>query len=342
MAAISPSIEPNLSSVTSDLGIARVGSARFLSELRTRTLLCDGAMGTLLDALAAAARDGGRPIPEARVPEEVNRLAPERVLAVHRAYLAAGADVIQTNSFGGSAIKLRAAGLADAAIELNYAAAHLARKAALDAGREVWVLGSIGPTGALLEPYGDLPATNARDAFADQAATLAAGGAEAILIETMADLREALAAVEGACDATDLPVLVTFAFEPHGRTVMGLSPEVAIDAVGDAGAVAVGANCGQGPVTMLTILRRMRAAGAGLPLIAQPNAGQPRLVGADVRYDVGEAEFATLVPAFVAAGVHLLGSCCGSTPTYTQALGAALHGPPLGVRRVLAQSRAGR
>ncbi len=328
MATISPSFS---TTVPSEPGVIGSGSTRFLANLRARTLLCDGAMGTVLETLGKLALDAGRPAAEARVPEELNWTAPDRVLAVHRAYVEAGAEALETNSFGGTRIKLGAAKLADRAIEVNYGAAQLARRAADEAGHGVWVLGSMGPTGALLEPYGDLAVGVARDAFADQAAALAVGGADALLIETMSDLREALAAIEGAHDATDLPVLITFAFEPHGRTMMGLSPEDAIHAVGDAGVVAAGANCGQGPATMLPILRRMHAALPGLPLVAQPNAGQPQLVDGDVRYDVGEAEFASLVPAFVAAGVNLLGSCCGSTPSYTQALGAALGGPPLGV-----------
>ncbi|HET7771173.1 MAG TPA: homocysteine S-methyltransferase family protein, partial [Chloroflexota bacterium] len=267
----------------------------------------------------------------ALVPEALNTADPERVLAAHRAYLAAGAEAIETNSFGGTRVKLALANLEEHAIQLNHAAAALARRAADESGRNVWVLGSMGPTGALLEPYGDLTESAARDAFGDQAAALAAGGADALLIETMADLREALVAIEAAREATDLPVMVTFAFEPHGRTMMGLTPEDAVRGAADAGAAACGANCGQGPDTMLAVLRRMHAAAPGMPLAAQPNAGQPHLVGVDVRYDVSAAELASLAQAFVAAGVRLLGSCCGSTPEYTRALAGSLAGPALGV-----------
>ena len=307
-------------------------ASELVDALRTRTVLCDGAMGTLLEAMGSERRDSVT-LP-ALVPEALNVAHPERVLAAHRAYVLAGADAIQTNSFGGSRIKLALAGLGDHTVQLNHAAATLARRAADEAGRGLWVLGSIGPTGALLEPYGDLTEDLAHDAFGDQAAALAAGGADALLIETMSDLREALAALAAAREATDLPVMVTFAFEPHGRTMMGLTPEDAIRAVVAGGAVAAGANCGQGPATMLEVLRRMHAAAPGLPLVAQPNAGQPRLVGTDVEYDVSAAELQSFVPAFVTAGVRLLGSCCGSTPSYTRALAGALAGPALGIQPV--------
>ena len=307
-------------------------TSELVDALRTRTVLCDGAMGTLLEALSSERRNGAT-LP-ALVPEALNVAHPETVLTAHRAYVLAGADAIQTNSFGGSRIKLALAGLGDDTVQLNHAAAALARRAADGAGRGVWVLGSIGPTGALLEPFGDLTEAQAYDAFGEQAAALAAGGADALLIETMADLREALAALAAAREATALPVMVTFAFEPHGRSMMGLTPEDAVRAAVAGGAVAVGANCGQGPATMLDVLRRMHAVASGLPLVAQPNAGQPRLVGTDVEYDVSAAELQSFVPAFVAAGVRLLGSCCGSTPSYTRALAGALAGPALGIQPV--------
>ncbi len=300
-----------------------VGSA-FVAALRSGPpLVGDGGMGTMLEAALADGSTLDAKTLDYLVPEQLNQLAPERVLAAHRAYIAAGAQVIETNTFGGNAVKLAAAGLSDD-WSPNEVGARLARRAADEVTRRVWVAGSIGPTGTFLAPLGDLPFATARGTFAVQAAALAAGGVDVLLIETMADLEETRAAILGARDATALPVLVTFTFEPHGRTMMGLAPEDAIKAIADLGAVAVGANCGQGPLSMLPVLRRLHAARPDVPLVAQPNAGQPHLDGAKVRYDVGPEEIAHIAPEYVAAGVRLLGTCCGSTPIYTAALAAAL------------------
>lgn len=300
----------------------------FLAALRAGPLLVgDGAMGTMLDeALGGTGSHTAQKI-DYVVPEQLNELAPDRVLAVHRAYVTAGARMIETNSFGGNAVKLAAAGLEDD-WSPNESAARLARRAAVEAGHRVWVAGSIGPTGAFLEPLGDLPFGTARGAFGVQASALAAGGADLLLVETMTDLEEARAAVLGARDTTSLPLLVTLTFEPHGRTIMGVSPEDAIAALSDLGVVAVGANCGQGPEAMLPILQRLHAARPEMPLVAQPNAGQPRLDGSRVVYDVGPRDLASVAASYAAAGVRLFGSCCGSTPAHTAALAAVFYSAP--------------
>ena len=304
-------------------------SSAFLDRLARSVILGDGAMGTMLEAGVRAA---GPAAPTYLVPEQLNALAPEQVLAVHRAYAAAGAEALETNSFGGNAVKLRAAGIDWAqGRALVVRAAQLARQAADESARSndrsVWVAGSIGPTGDFLEPLGDLTFEEARRVFADQAAALAEGGADLLLVETMTDLQEARAALRGAL-STGLPALVTLTFEPHGRTMMGLSAEDAIRALAEDGAAAVGVNCGQGPASVLPIVLALHAARPDLPLIAQPNAGQPRLDGGEVRYDVGPEAFATGAAALVAAGVRLLGACCGSTPAYTAALAEALRPRP--------------
>lgn len=303
------------------------GSAFLAALRRGAPLVGDGAMGTMLDAVLADGGLLGAKTLDYVVPEQLNQLAPERVLAVHRAYVAAGAQVIETNTFGGNAVKLAAAGLSDD-WSPNEVGARLARRAADEATHRVWVAGSIGPTGAFLAPLGELPFSTARGTFAVQAAALSAGGADLLLIETMADLEETRAAILGVRDVTALPVLVTLTFEPHGRTMMGLAPEDAIRAIADLGVVAVGANCGQGPRSLLPILQQLHAARPDLPLIAQPNAGQPHLDGTNVRYDVGPTEIAAIAPEYVATGVRLLGTCCGSTPAYTVALAAALAAVP--------------
>ncbi|MBI3971129.1 MAG: homocysteine S-methyltransferase family protein [Chloroflexi bacterium] len=304
---------------------ATTRASTFLNALRSKPLLCDGAMGTMLEAAMGA----GQPLASAvdyLVPEALNELAPQRVLAVHQAYVAAGAQVLETNSFGGNAIKLGAAGIVQDEWKLNERAARLAREAAGTATHEVWVAGSIGPTGTFLAPLGDLPFEQARDVFASQAAALAAGGADLLLIETMTDLEEARAALLGAKSASTLPVLVTLTFESHGRTMMGLTPEEAVRVLVDSGADAVGANCGLGPGAMLPVIERMHHTRPDVPLVAQANAGQPVLRNGRVFYDVGPEAFASAAPAFLEAGVRLLGSCCGSAPPYTATLSAvAVH-----------------
>jgi 5-methyltetrahydrofolate--homocysteine methyltransferase len=308
-----------------DMRTASGRQAAFLERLCTGTLLGDGAMGTMLDAAMRAAGTDGAHGGAYVVPEELNEVAPEQVLGVHRAYVAAGAQVLETNSFGGNEIKLRLAGIAQG-WDLNVRAARLAREAAARGHGPVWVAGSIGPTGQFLAPLGDLSFEEAREAFGDQAAALAAGGADFLLIETMTDLEEARAALLGARETTSLPVLITMTFETHGRTMMGVTPETAIQTLADAGAMAMGANCGQGPATMLPIIQRMHAARPEVPLVAQANAGQPQVENGVVRYDVGASEYAGFACDFVASGVGLLGSCCGSTPDYTRAIGGVLLG----------------
>lgn len=298
-------------------------AAAFLAHLRAGTLLADGAMGTML-TLGMDGTGAGL-LPAFLVPEQLNEAAPEQVLEVHRAYARAGAQILETNSFGGNAIKLASAGIHHAGA-LNTLAARLARTAAGEAAQPVWVAGSMGPTGQFLEPLGNLTFDAVRAAFAAQAAALAAGGADLLLIETMTDLHEARAALLGALEATSLPVVITFAFEAHGRTMMGLDPARAIKVLADGGAVAVGVNCGQGPDAVLPALQLMHEACPSQPLVAQPNAGQPVIDGSGVYYDVLPLEFAGQVPALLAAGVRVFGSCCGSTPVYTAALAQALAG----------------
>ena len=249
-----------------------------------------------------------------------------RVLGVHRTYVAAGAEVIGTNSFGANAIRLSAAGLADEAERYSRCAAELAREVAREvAGSDLWVAGSLGPTGQFLEPLGDLTESAAAQAFGAQAAALAAGGADLLLIETMADLGEAATAIAAARE-TGLPVGCTFVFDSHGRTLMGATPEQAAEVALAAGADLVGVNCGDRPEFVGQAIERMHGAYPEALLVAQPNAGLPQLQGdSTVTYDVGPEDLAAYADRFVATGVHLLGSCCGSTPMHTAALAGALR-----------------
>ncbi|NTV80557.1 MAG: homocysteine S-methyltransferase family protein, partial [Candidatus Aminicenantes bacterium] len=241
-----------------------------LDLVKTRTVLFDGALGTELMA---------RGLPIGMAPEIWNTERPELVREVHAAYFAAGADIVTTNSFGGSPLRLAAHGLEGQAYELNHAAARLAREAA-PAGR--YVAGSIGPTGKFLKPQGPCTEQDLEAAFADQVRGLAAGGVDVLIVETQYDLREALAAVRGARSVSTLPIFVTMTFNARPRgffTLMGDTVARSAAELEGAGAAAFGANCTLASDQMAACIRACREA-TRLPLIAQANAGQP-VVGGD-------------------------------------------------------------
>jgi len=286
-----------------------------MERLKRGIVLLDGGMGTELIKAG---------LPAGQVPEGWLLERPDAVRGVHAAYVAAGSDVIYTCTFGGTRIKLRRLGLEEKAEEVNRAGAETARAAA---GEDRWVLGDIGPTGELLEPMGDLEEGIAQAAFAAQAKALLAGGADGVVVETMTDLNEAVAAVRGAKEAGARVIVATMSFEGAAksfRTMMGTTPEQAVAALAEAGATAVGANCGGDPPGLATVIARMRAAAPGLPLVAKPNAGAPvHEAGGDV-HPVGPEEFVVLVKTMLEAGATLVGGCCGSTPAHIRALRGVL------------------
>ncbi len=282
-----------------------------LELAKTRTVLFDGAMGTEL-----MARGLGPGLP----PELWNADRPDAVREVHAAYFEAGADVVSTNSFGATPLKLAAHGLEARAFELNRAAARLAREAA-PAGR--FVAGSMGPTGKFLEPQGPATVEELTAAYAEQARALADGGVDLLIVETQYDLREALAALRGAKSVAGLPVFVTLTFGSFPRgcfTIMGDPAGRAAAELERAGADAVGANCTLTTDRMAACVRALRAATA-LPLVAQANAGQPE-AGADgkVRYAQTVEEYVRHVPEILEAGAAFVGGCCGTNPDTVRAL----------------------
>jgi 5-methyltetrahydrofolate--homocysteine methyltransferase len=276
-------------------------------------LIADGAAGTMLQGM------GLKP---GQSPEVWNEENPAAVRSLHRAYLDAGSQVILTNTFGGNAVRLRMARLSDRLVELNRAGAALARAEA--AGR-AYVAGDIGPTGELLKPYGKLEYADAVAAFRAQAEALVAGGVDLLWIETMSDLEEAQAAIEAIRAVTDLPLFCSLSFGKRARTVMGVSPRQAAEALGPLGLLAIGANCGEGVEVVVTVLGEMHAVLPAVPLIAKPNAGLPRLVQGQTVYDLGPEEFAACAPDLVAQGARVIGGCCGSSPAHIAALAAKLR-----------------
>ncbi|MBN1939415.1 MAG: homocysteine S-methyltransferase family protein [Candidatus Aminicenantes bacterium] len=280
-----------------------------------RPFLLDGAMGTELMAIL--------PIPE-RCPETANIEHPEAVQAVHRDYFAAGADAVSTNTFGGSPLKLEAAGLGSRAKEINAAAARLA-VSVRPPGK--YVAGEIGPTGKFLKPQGPCGEDEFEAGFALQAEGLAEGGADFILIETMFDLREALCAVRGARrGAPGLPVLATLTFNRGKRgffTLMGDGLEKCTRAFEDADLPAFGANCTLSSGDMADLIAAWKPL-TSVPLIAQANAGKPDLSSGRVVYSQGEDAYMAEIPRLIAGGARIIGGCCGTTPRYIQRMAALI------------------
>ena len=242
--------------------------------------------------------------------------------AVHRGYVEAGAELILTDTFGGNPIRLEAHGLAERADEINRRAAEIAREAA---GPEVLVAGSMGPTGALMEPLGSLTPVTAAAAFERQAAALAAGGVDVLWIETMSDLEEVRAAVEGARrGAPGLPVVATLSFGARVATVMGVRPEQAARVLLELGVAAAGANCGTGTPEAEAAIEAMHRVAPDLPLIGKPNAGVPRLEGGTTVYPETPEDLGHAAGRMLDAGARIVGVCCGGSPAQVRAIADAL------------------
>jgi 5-methyltetrahydrofolate--homocysteine methyltransferase len=287
-----------------------------LDLIRRRVVLLDGALGTEL-----MKRSG---MPPGRCLELINIENPEAVRAVHGDYYDAGADVVSTNSFGGSPLKLAAAGLAGRCRELNAAAARLA-VSVRPSGR--FVAGDIGPTGKFLQPQGEHAEAEFEDGFALQAEGLFEGGADFVLIETMFDLREALCAVRGARRvAAGRPVFASLTFNRTKRgffTLMGDGLEKCARAFEAEGLPAFGANCSLGSGDMADLMAEWRTL-TSTPLIAQANAGKPEISGDQVVYAQGVDDYLSEIPRLIRNGAALIGGCCGTSPEYIRRMAALL------------------
>ena len=284
--------------------------------LAQQTLVSDGAMGTILQERGLV--DGG-------APELWNVERPEEIAAVLEAYASAGARFITTNTFGGTRGRLALHGLETRVEELNKAGAEVARRVAIR-HPGTFVMGDIGPSGDLMEPMGTLTMDSAREIFAEQIRGLVAGGVDAILIETMSDLAEVEAAVAAAQEvAPSLPIIVTMSFDTNLRTMMGVKPAQAVQTMAGLGVRIIGANCGRGVDEMRVIAREMvEARPAGIFIIAQSNAGMPKLVGDTFVYQGTPDEMGKFALEMQELGVNIIGSCCGSSPSHTAAIAAAV------------------
>ncbi|UPU35435.1 bifunctional homocysteine S-methyltransferase/methylenetetrahydrofolate reductase [Geomonas paludis] len=287
---------------------------KFLDRIAQGVLIGDGAIGTMLYAKGVA--------PEANF-EHLNLVRPELVLELHREYVAAGAQVIETNTFGANCAKLSAIGLGGKVAEINRKGAQLARSAA--DGHDVFVAGSIGPLG---RGKSDLAPEQITECFRVQSAALAEGGVDLLILETFSELDELLVALSAARE-TGLPVVANLAFGEGGRLPGGTSAEGAARALAAAGADIVGANCGAGPLELLATVKRIAAA-CSLPLAAYPNSGFPEYIDGRYIYRTTPEYFADRAEELVAAGASLVGGCCGTTPEHIRAMAARMQGKVAG------------
>jgi 5-methyltetrahydrofolate--homocysteine methyltransferase len=285
---------------------------------RPGLILADGGMGTMLMELG---------LQFGASPELWNVEHPDRVRQVHRGYVQAGSRVILTNTFGGNRLRLGLHNLQDRVVELNRAAAGLVRQEVDAAGGSAVVAGDIGPSGGILAPLGELEPAQAVEAFAEQAGGLIQGGVDVIWIETLSSLEEMRAAVDGARQASkDIPIVATMTFDTRGRTMMGVTPEQAVQELSAWGLAAFGANCGNGPEEILAVIAKMHAAAPQALLVAKANAGVPKLEKGRAVYGAGPDEMARYATAVADAGARIIGACCGSTPRHLEAMAAALKG----------------
>ncbi|MCK5821193.1 MAG: homocysteine S-methyltransferase family protein [Bacteroidales bacterium] len=276
-----------------------------------KTLVSDGAWGTLLQE---------KGLEPGVSPESWNIDFPEKVKEVASAYITAGSDMVETNSFGGSRYKLAHFGLDDKVWELNKRAAEISREAA---GPDKIVLGSVGPTGVILM-MGEVSEDDLYEAFKEQVMALAEGGADAICIETMTALDEAVLAIRAAKENTDLEVICTMTFDKtiqgDFRTMMGVSPEQMVEALLAEGADIIGTNCGNGMENMIPIVEAIRKVNPEIPILVHANAGLPHLCEGKNIFDETPEITASYIPDLISAGANIVGGCCGTTPEHIQGI----------------------
>jgi 5-methyltetrahydrofolate--homocysteine methyltransferase len=282
--------------------------SKIIQEIQNgRILVSDGAWGTFLQ------KKGLTP---GECPEQWNVTREDDVFDIAKSYIEAGADMIETNSFGGNYFKLKGYGLENQVFELNKAAAEISRKAA---GTDRFVLGSVGPTGKLLMME-EVTEDELYCAFKEQSIALEAGGADAIVIETMTDLEEARIAVKAAKENTACEVICTMTFDKilsgEFRTMMGISPAEMTETLIEAGATIIGANCGNGIADMIGIVKEIRQVNAQVPILIHANAGMPHFCDGETTFPESPADMASRVKEIIEAGANIIGGCCGTTPDH--------------------------
>lgn len=271
-------------------------------------IICDGAMGTLLQE---------RGLPLGVAPEEWNLTHPEVVAQIHEEYVEAGADIVETNTFGGNRLKLSLFNLGEKVEEINREAIRIAKEAVK--GRAFVAL-SVGPTGKLLEPWGDLPFDEAVKIYKEQMYYASKENPDFAILETFTDLQELKSAIIAAQDVGIFPIC-TMTFEASGRTIMGVAPEKELEELSKLGIKIMGTNCGTGPEDMLKIVEKFREnRPPDVFLIVQPNAGVPKLVGGKTVFDASPQTMADYAKKYVELGVNIVGACCGSTPEHIRAI----------------------
>lgn len=288
----------------------------FLARLgEPNPIICDGAMGTMLYSMG---------VPANSCFDECNISQPDFVRRVHEAYIKAGAEIIETNTYGANRFKLGSFDLADKVKRINMRGARLAREVREVSGLPVLVAGAIGPLGKPIKPVGLIPALEARDIFREQVEALLEGGVDLIILETFRDLEEMRQALIATREACDLPIVAQMTFEEDGRTQLGNTPAEIVKALQELGANVIGANCSTGPQRMSRVIGDMLSS-ATVPISAQPNAGWPETVNNRIVYVSTPEYMANFARRMQNDGARLLGGCCGTTPAHIKALADALH-----------------
>src|SRR5256886_1068744 len=301
----------------------------FLARLKASPVLCDGAMGTLLYSKGIFIN---------RCYDELNVSQPDLIRGIHHEYLQAGAEIIETNTFGGNSFRLERHGLSDKAKEINFAGARLAKEAAKSF--DAWVAGSVGPLGIRIEPLGKTSFQEAKDAFREQIAALLEGGVDLLILETFGYVEELHQALLAARELDPkVPVIAQVTVDEEANCLDGSTPETFAPRLEQWGADVMGCNCSVGPVAMLDAIERVRAA-TSLPVSAQPNAGIPRSVEGRNIYLCSPEYMASYARKFVSAGVKLVGGCCGTTPEHTHVMKSALRASQARARTGTATAKA--
>jgi len=282
-------------------------------QLNKRTLSLDGAMGTMLQVYG---------LKSGECSEGWNISHPQVVQKIHQEYIKAGADVILTNTFGANGIKLSSYGREKNILKINEIAVNIA-KSAIDEERSlekrIFIAGSVGPTGKILEPYGDLKVSEVYRNYKEQTIILEKAGVDLIILETFYDLEEIKAALKATKENTNLMVIASMTFDKNLKTIYGVDPERAVIVLENEGADGVGANCGSGPEALYKVLKMMKKASKTY-LMVEPNAGMPELIKEKVVYPASPKIMAEYTEKFVKLGLNLIGGCCGTTPLHIKAM----------------------